>query len=212
VPQLHADEGCEYADIKILTPVSFIPDGVTVVVHASNWDHNSYYRRMDSLADTLKMDGNCANAVAGWPHDEAFPCIYSEEDYGVAITGVDDPAGRALPVSITVDRWDEPDLPSGEHPAELQVVVTMTGLTAGQPYILYKYAGVKGLPVGNDYAKGATSKYAFTATKSTEVYTDPNKISSAASTYYMCVPAAAVAATATVATPSSASQHMVMEQ
>lgn len=143
---------------------------------------------MDSLQDSLEMSGNCANAVAGWPHDEAYPCIYENENQGVAISGIADPAGKALPLSITVDRWDEPDLPSGDKPAELQVKVTVPNLTVGHSYTLYKYDGAKALPTSGDYAKTASASHSFTAAFESTVYLDPVKISSASATYYLCIP------------------------
>ena len=147
-----------------------------VVVHASNWDHNSYYRRLDSLEDSLKMDGNCANAVAGWPHDEAYPCIYSVENQGVAISGISDPAGKALPLS------------SGEKPAQLTVTVTIPNLVVGASYTLYKYDSPASLPTDSNYGKGAKAKHSFTASLKTKVFADPASISSAGTSYYLCVP------------------------
>ena len=46
------------------------------------------------LPDAAQMDGNCALAQAGVGKNEYYPCIPSTQDYGVAIVGNLDEAGR----------------------------------------------------------------------------------------------------------------------
>ena len=46
-----------------------------VLAHASDWDQNTYYRAFSSVADSMKMDGNCKDAPVGEGHNEAYPCI-----------------------------------------------------------------------------------------------------------------------------------------
>ena len=179
-----------YSNRSLVEPATtsvVYPDDV--IVHASNWDHNPYYRTMASLNDSLKMDGNCANAVAGWPHDEAYPCLYTQENYGAALLGLEDPGNRSLNVALTLNRWDEPDIKRFEKPAELTITASVSGLKTGSKYTMYKYDSASDMPRTSDYAKTASNQHTFTADGDKYTWEDPKKTSSAASVYYLCVPA-----------------------
>ena len=52
-----------------------------IIVHQSDQDDLPYYRRMDTLEDTRKMDGNCASAQAGFGKNEMYPCFYESVTY-----------------------------------------------------------------------------------------------------------------------------------
>ena len=43
------------------------------IVHTSDQDLQPYYRPINSLMDTVAMDGNCAKAVPGYGHNEMYP-------------------------------------------------------------------------------------------------------------------------------------------
>lgn len=159
-----------------------------VIAHTSDWDHNYYFRRMDSLEDTPKMDGNCANAVEGWKHNEAYPCIPAEVDYGFAIQGVADAGGKSLRVSIAIDSWSEPDYREFQKPVDFHANVTVRGAEPNKPYMLYVYDGPENVPVDGDYSRTAHHNVSFTPAESTWTYADPVSFKSNSAVYYFAVP------------------------
>jgi hypothetical protein len=58
------------------------------ILHASDQDYQTYYRPIESLNDTLAMEGNCANAQPGYGRNEMYPCFDTDVTYGLAITGL----------------------------------------------------------------------------------------------------------------------------
>ena len=47
-------------------------------------DKQPYYRPMSTLEDSVKMDGNCANAGSGFGRNEMYPCFDEKVTYGLA--------------------------------------------------------------------------------------------------------------------------------
>merc|ERR1712137_442053 len=94
-----------------------------------------------------------------------YPCINKERGFGWAIQGFLDEK-TSFPLSLTIDKWQsEPDIPSGEK------------------YAIYRWDTVAD---AFDYSK-SHSVHRFTASKETEVYTDPVTFASDGTTYYRCV-------------------------
>ena len=85
--------------------------GDDVILHASDQDYMPYYRRMSTLEDSLKMDGNCADAGSGFGQNEMYPCIDKDVTYGLSVTGLAVTGAADLPrVSLVVDTTYEPDV------------------------------------------------------------------------------------------------------
>jgi len=147
------------------------------------------YRRFDSLVDTTSMKGNCSIAQVGIGKNEYYPCIMNDVGIGYAITGVVEPAGASLPVSLAVDRFDEPDFPwQREDPCELHGVVTAQGLTAGQTYSLLRWDDFSRVPEDGRYLDSAFDRrYTFTAASAQHVFEDPVGFMSNGTTYYRLV-------------------------
>ena len=147
-----------------------------------------YFRPFSSLVDTTEMNGNCADAVAGYGHNEMYPCVELNYNFGYALTGV---GGPTLPVSLDVGRMDEPDVvktfPS--KPADLTGTVTVSGLTAGSSYALYRFdVSNAEIPTeASGYEAAASSSTSFTADDSTYTYVDPVTFKSDATASYRCV-------------------------
>lgn len=156
------------------------------IVHSSDQDLNPYYRPFHTLEDSTKMDGNCATAQAGYGRNEMYPCINDQTDYGIAIMGIE---GGGLPVALAVDSQDEPSTRSGQLPSMMSATVTVSNLTLGAQYVLYRYRGVHSLPVDGGSPSGYETKTAFTATGHTFVLKDPRKILSDTAVYYRALPA-----------------------
>lgn len=158
------------------------------LAHFSDQDLNIYYRTFDSLNDDATMEGNCADAQAGFGKNEMYPCFDESVTFGLSVTGLRTGV-PTLRVSLDVDLQSEPDVREfWELPAELSATLTVHGLTVGNSYVLYRYSGTAALPSSN-FEDGYEHKYAFTAVAETWSFSDPNKFMSNGATYYVAVPA-----------------------
>lgn len=178
-----------------------------------------YYRPMKTLEDTTAMNGNCANAGSGsvatdaacttrtqftsqgciiidplprlarsFGKNEMYPCFDSSVTYGLAVTGL--AVTGTLPVSLSTDgAVSEPDTRQGQPPAALHGTVTVSGLTSGTSYVLYRYNGTAALPLGPPFDVNYEFKVPFVATAATWTYVDPQTFLSNTATYYVAVAA-----------------------
>jgi hypothetical protein len=161
-----------------------------IIAHFSDQDLQTYYRPLQTLNDTLAMDGNCAAAVPGFGHNEMFPCFPTELTYGLAVLGLNVSGGGTLPVSLsTSGAAGEPNTRSGQPAVPLTGTVRVSGLTAGAKYNLFRYNGTDTLPFGPPFSKGAVFTTPFTAAGPEWVYSDPNPFSSDSATYWLAAPA-----------------------
>ena len=144
-----------------------------VIAHGSDWDQNHYYRPMHSLVDTPAMDGNCRNAqsVGGGPN-EAYPCIYDKVNYGYALTGNVDPKNATLPARLSVNSYEEPNVPEGQPPAPVTGTLTARSLKAGKSYTIFRFDGKENVPTDSNFSKGKfTLKHTFIASAATHTWT-----------------------------------------
>lgn len=149
-----------------------------VVVHYTDADTNTYYRTMASLPGSYFGFARCPGADY-----LGYPCINKERGFGWAIQGFLDDK-NALPLSLTLDKWQsEPDIRSGASPIQLTGTVSVSGLTGGTKYSIYRWDSVED---AFNYDK-PHSVHRFTATKDTEIYTDTETFSSDGTTYYRCI-------------------------
>lgn len=128
-------------------------------------------RVASTLNDNRKMRVNGAK----------YPfCIPTTTCYGCAITGIQDTSLAALPVQVILNTWSEPDIIAGAKPATLNATVSISGLTIGKSYSLYRY---------NDYRTVPTTKYAKSVYSSVVQFV----ANSTAATYPVLIPSNSVA-------------------
>lgn len=158
-----------------------------VLVINNNYRNDSIAHSFDDFKGTRK---SCART------EDDGGCIPKKVDYGVAIQGVRDTNGETLPVQLSVDRWDEPNVVTGEHPVDLTGTLTATGLSHGESYLLLRYKDASDVPAKNfDSAssqKAAEKVLPFTASGSAWTYTDTLAIPSSGSAFYRLVRAPSV--------------------
>jgi hypothetical protein len=157
------------------------------ILHASDQDSLPYYRKLSTLEDSTSMNGNCAKAQAGFGKNEMYPCFDEKVTYGLAVTGL--AVKGTLPVSLSVDITSEPNVRSWQKASQIHGTATVSGLTAGQKYALFRYSGTQSLPSAAPFT-GYERKTAFTATGSTWTYKDPHTFASNSATYYIAAPVA----------------------
>ena len=97
---------------------------------------------------------------------QAVYSLSSSQNYGIAITGVTDPAGDTLPVRVTTDLLAEPDIVAGSGlrppSVPLELTVTVAGLLPGTEYRLYRYASFAAVPSCRFNAAAARAARAWT--------------------------------------------------
>ena len=118
-------------------------------------------------------------------------CIPQEVDFGVAVTGIVDRKQVSLPVRITVDFWDEPNISLGEAPRDMHASVLVSGLTRGRDYALLRFDDWSKVPHDGDAAAFLHADFAarfdFQATDTGWTYQDPTPFGSAGSVTYRVV-------------------------
>jgi hypothetical protein len=163
------------------------------VLHASDQDLMPYYRPLNSLDDSLAMNGNCKNAGAGFGKNEMYPCFDASVTYGLAVLGLDVNGTKQsplFPVSVsTPGSAGEPNVRAGQPAVPLLATLTVTGLTSGSSYVLYRYNGTALLPQGPPFSAGAESATPFTAKGASESLADPTPFMSDTAVYWLATTA-----------------------
>jgi len=168
-----------------LSNVSMVYDD-DVIVHTSDQDLHPYFRKLRSLPDTLELQGNCEAAQPGFGKNEMYPCIDSNVTYGVAVRGLD--LGSNLPrVSLVVNIDQEPNVRDFQRPIQISGNVTMSGLTPGSSYVLYRYDGTESVPKTTEELNNSTASfsYPFVASSEIETMSIPDTFSSHSATYFI---------------------------
>jgi len=130
-------------------------------------------------------DGNQAHCRHHCSSGMFGQCVWDQRGYIYAILDLED-TREAVPASLSISPWaSEPDTRSGDRPEEITGTLTMSGLTVGAKYDIYRWDSAEEAFAYKDANKINT----FTATKDTFTYQDPKKFMSNTATYYRCVPA-----------------------
>lgn len=148
------------------------------LVFNDNYVSTAYTRAFGSLYDTRAMSGN--GAIYEY-------CIPRDIDYGVAVTGIKDTSGTALPVSLKVDRWNEPNISLGASPVQMSASIRVGSLIPGRAYALLRFNDYHSVPTNNFMGGSFSSEVTFLATNSTHALSD--SFMSDATVVYRCVPA-----------------------
>ena len=134
------------------------------------------------------MQGNCRDARPGFGKNEMYPCFDSEVTYGLAVTGLAvQKTGETFAVALSTDgAVYEPNVRSWERASELHANLTVSGLTAGESYSLFRYDGTAALPsTVASAAATASRKVDFTASGSSWAHADPHTFKSDQAVYYL---------------------------
>ena len=119
---------------------------------------------------SFQMDRRQANASNG----TVYGLSNQTANYGIAITGVADPAHETLPVHLTTaTNAERPVMRDGStarpRSRTLTMTATVSGLTPGENYTLYRYDAITKTPeiAFNAHAGNAAQLWTFTATTTT---------------------------------------------
>jgi len=158
-----------------------------VVLHYTDAGTNTVSRAISTLAG--KWDGPGHRAKCGSLFHPYSYCIGFPYGFGWAVKGFtpDAKASLAMPASLHIDPWkSEPDTRSGRKPEALKGTLTVTGLTPGTQYDIYRWDTVA--DAFSDYSN-EHKRTSFTATNGTFIYADEKIFSSDGTTYYRAVKA-----------------------
>lgn len=149
------------------------------VVHYTDGGMNTVYKTMSTLKGSWSGVGSKAKC------DSGRYCI-GPYSFGWAIKGFADDSriAKAMPASLNIDpSRSEPDIRAGKKPNVITGVLTVTGLTVGSNYEIYRWDAIKD---AFTYDKGF-KKAAFRASSTEFVFKDPEGIASDGTTYYRAV-------------------------
>jgi len=113
-------------------------------------------------------------------------CIPTKICYGCAVLGIQDSSGKALPVSITLGTWTEPNVIAGVAPSALSASVSVSGLTPGKAYSLFRYNDYRTVPTSNYTSSAYSSVRNFVASSVNASF--PESIISNGVAIFRCVP------------------------
>ncbi len=150
------------------------------LIFNDNYWGQPYNRLFGSMYDTRAMTGN------GNVYEY---CIPRDVDYGCAVTGVKDSSGTTKPVSLTVDRWSEPNISKGAKPVVMTAKVKVRALTVGTSYALLRYDDYHKVPIDHYLTSSFSRKTVFKATGTSQSFSD--QFMSDRVVIYRCVPALA---------------------
>lgn len=146
------------------------------VVHFTDGGINTVYRPFKTLTGDWAGPGE-----KGICRSDKY-CI-GPYSFGWAVKGFED-NHDALPASLHIEPWKrEPDTRSGASPNQITGTLTVTELTAGSTYDIFRWDTSTDAFTYSDEFK----KTSFQATNATFVYEDPTTFQSDGVAYYSCV-------------------------
>jgi len=157
-----------------------------VVLHYTDAGTETVTRGITTLAGKWSGVGSKADCGGSFFHPYRY-CIGNPYGFGWAMKGFtpDKKQAAAMPASLHIDPWQsEPDTRSGKKPTSLKGTLTVTGLTTGDKYDIYRWDTVD--EAFNDYSD-QNKRTSFTATSDKFVYADEKSFSSDGTTYYRAV-------------------------
>lgn len=141
---------------------------------------------------TFEASRRTANAKTG----SVYSVTNDNANYGVAITGIVDQSRETVPVRLATSvNYESPEIKNGSNtrPASmpLTLTVSVSGLTPGTAYNLYRYNAMASVPNSafNANAASAYEKWSFVATGTSYVTTE--NIQSSDEAIYRAVPGSA---------------------
>lgn len=114
-------------------------------------------------------------------------CIPTKICYGCAVLGIQDTSGKAVPVSLTLGTWTEPNVIAGVAPSTLAASVNVRGLVPGKAYSLFRYNDYRTVPTSNYTFSTYSSVRNFVASSSNASFSE--SIISNGVAIFRCVPA-----------------------
>jgi len=151
-------------------------DSNNQIIYNDCFSSSSITRSFGSLYDDRSMQGN--GAIYEY-------CIPKQYDYGCAVTGIKDIEGVTLPVYLSIDSWDEPNVTIGEAPIQLNATIRVSLLTVGRSYLLLRYDDYRKVPSRDFHNSSFNSARSFVATDTTHYFDD--QFMSNAVVVYRCI-------------------------
>jgi len=155
------------------------------VLHYTDAGINTVSRRFSTMAGTWAGPGH--RAECGPLFHRYSYCIGNPYGFGWAVKGFasDKKQALAMPASLHINPWNsEPDTRKGDMPIALTGTLSVTSLTAGSKYEIYRWDTVA--DAFSDYS-ALNKRTSFTATNSTFVYADDKTFPSDGTTYYRVI-------------------------
>jgi len=147
------------------------------LIYNDCYDSSSYSRTFQSIWDLRSMIGNGANNKY---------CIPKNINFGCAVTGIKDDQHVTKPIHLTLDKWNEPNVSIGESAIMMKSKINIDSLNIGTKYALLRYNNYTSVPSSGFNPSNASSVVYFTATASSQVFTD--SFMSNTAVFFRCIP------------------------
>lgn len=133
------------------------------LIFNDNFEKKPFTRTFKSIWDERSMKRN---------NSQYEYCIPKNVEYGVAVTGIVDKNKETVPVSLSIDSWNEPNVSLGEAPKKINATIHINSLIPGQKYVLLKYTDYTKVPDRDFINSSADKVNAFIATGSSITLSD----------------------------------------
>eukprot|EP00935_MAST-01C_sp_MAST-1C-sp1_P001351 g1351.t1 len=154
------------------------------LVHFTDGGSSPVYRILSTMPGEWAGPGHKAKCRHGLKEYRYCMASYA---FGWAVKGLADKNKQGLPTSLHIEpSLREPDTRSGAKPTPIHGTLTVTELTVGSSYEIYRWDTVEDAFTYTDSYK----KSSFKATNTSYVFADAETFQSNGNTYYTCVQAA----------------------
>jgi len=148
---------------------------------------STHYATAKNVPGQCSFGSSAAKCTAHCPSGFFGQCVWDQHGYIYAIQDFTDER-TAAPVSLSISPYaSEPYVRGGKAPSDITGTLTISDLTSGSSYDIYRWDSAEDAFVYTDANKIET----FTATQETHTFEDPNTFLSSSATYYRCVSASA---------------------
>lgn len=145
------------------SPDTDLYHGDDKLIYNDLFEQKPFVQSFHSMWDDRSMKRNDSNYKY---------CIPKDVDYGVAVTGTVDLNNETVPVSLSVNAWDEPNVTLGESPELLNAAITARSLKPGTEYVLLRYTDYESVPDSDFMNSSADEVARFVAESSSKTLYD----------------------------------------
>jgi len=141
-------------------PAKYYDDDVLTFSDNGLWSGNGEPTFIYSYSfESFQANRKEANSPSG----EVYALRRKGGNYGIAITGIIDKDGEALPVRLIANvNYEKPSMKEGSNnrpaPSDINLKVKVSGLQPGKSYTLYRYSNFKSVPVSSFNANASKAE------------------------------------------------------
>lgn len=154
-----------------------------VFVYFDDASKSKHYAAANEVSGECSFGSGAGTCTAHCSTGLFGQCVWDQHGYIYAIQDFTDQR-TAAPASLSISPYaSEPYIRGGHAPIDITGTLTISSLTSGSSYDIYRWDSAEDAFVYADANKIET----FTATQETHTFEDPKTFLSSSATYYRCV-------------------------